>query len=106
MTGHHSLTFYRLVPVLRRDAKDVHCTLRHLREGKSTQRVRPSVLKRDARLHELWQQYRDKEIETGAVLAECAKFFGPVIDTVAPTQPAVQVTRLKRIVEILVMNCV
>ncbi|KAH3795298.1 hypothetical protein DPMN_148848 [Dreissena polymorpha] len=94
MTGHHSLTFYRLVQVLRRDAEDVHFELRHLREGKSTWRVRPFVLKRDARLHELWQQYRDKENETGALLAECAKFFGPVIDTFSAPQPAVQVTRL------------
>ncbi|XP_052273129.1 uncharacterized protein LOC127873329 [Dreissena polymorpha] len=48
----------------------------------------------DARLQELWQQYRDKEIKTGALLAECAKLFGSVIDTVAPPQPAGQVTRL------------
>lgn len=94
MAGHQSLTFYRLVPVLRREAENIHYELRHLREGTSTRRVRASVVARDARLQKLWQQYRDKDIATGTLLAECAKYFGPVCDDVGQSEPVIQITRL------------
>lgn len=67
------LGFYRLVPLLRREATLIEIALR----GSDLQRDRRGVHRRlETRLEEYWTRYMDHEITTTAFLRACGSLYG------------------------------
>lgn len=71
--GMSGLGFYRLVPLLRREATLIEIALR----GSDLQRDRRGVHRRlETRLEEYWTRYMDHEITTTAFLRACGSLYG------------------------------
>ena len=75
--GQAYLTFYVLVPLLRREADLVDITFRLVKEE---QILRDHRSKLQARLQEVWERYGTHAISASQLLKECSKFYRPAND--------------------------
>ncbi|XP_053400515.1 uncharacterized protein LOC123558320 [Mercenaria mercenaria] len=76
----HTLSFYRLVPALRSEAECVGYEVAHVRQGVSTRRIRPVSKTIENKIQNVLEEYSAKNIETGDLLKECGKIYGPQVE--------------------------
>ena len=62
--GHKGLTFYKLVPLLRKEAQQVTVAVRLMANGQGGRDQRPTYRRLDSQVQELWKKYSSGEIST------------------------------------------
>ena len=75
--GHRGLTFYKMVPVLRKEAELVKMHVRLVADGQGGRDRRPRYRSLDEKVNNLWAQCRAGTISTARLLRGCAKLYGP-----------------------------
>ena len=78
--GRANLTFYLLVPLLRREADLVDITQRLVTEEQILRDHRNKYRRLQQQLQDLWKRYANDDLSASQLLKECAKFYGPTND--------------------------
>ena len=93
--GHRGLSFYKLVPVLRREAELARLQVRLVGDGQGGRDARPTYRRLDAMITKLWDQYTAGEITTARLLRGCSRLYGPTdVTGIATDDQEEFVTRL------------
>ena len=71
--GNRGLTFYKLVPLLRKEAEYVRVEVRLMANGQGGRDTRPTYRQLDQKIRDLWDQYSSVEISTARLLRGCRK---------------------------------
>ena len=78
--GRANLTFYLLVPLLRREADLVDITVRLVSEEQILRDTRAKYGRLQQQLQDIWERYGEDELTASQLLKECSKFYGPMND--------------------------
>lgn len=84
--GYQGLTFYRLVPVLRKEAELAIMASRMVVDGVAGRERRPVYKNINEKIENLWNKYSRQEITTSQLLRFCARIYGPSYDNTAEHQ--------------------
>ena len=84
--AHKGLTFYKLVPLLRKEAQQVTVAVRLMANGQGGRDQRPTYRRLDSKVQELWEKYLSGEISTARLLRGCSQLYGPTDDDTTATR--------------------
>lgn len=84
--GHKGLTFYKLVPLLRKEAQQVTVAVRLMANGQGGRDHKPTYRRLDSQVQELWEKYSSGEISTARLLRGCSRLYGPTDDDTTATR--------------------
>ena len=93
--GYRGLSFYQLVPVLRREAELARLQVRLIGDGQGERDARSTYRRLDAMITKLWDQYTVGEITTARLLRGYSRLYGPTdVTGIATENQEELVTRL------------
>ena len=78
--GHARLSFYRLVPLLRKEADIVKLQTRLVSEALLTVETRTKYTKIERGVQEIWAKYETNEMSTAQLLRGCSRLYAPSSD--------------------------
>lgn len=73
-----NLSFYLLVELLFREARDIPIQCKLVKEGKLKRYQRRNTTSTQAKLMTLWEEYNENRRTTNSLLKECSNLYGPV----------------------------
>ena len=75
--GNSHIPFYVLVPLLHKEAINVHMQVRLVKDGKLVRYQRNNYKSQQGRIFKLWKKYEQHEITTQHLLKACSRLAGP-----------------------------
>lgn len=73
-----NLSFYLLVELLFKEAKEIPIQCKLVKEGKLRRYQRRAATSTQGRLMQLWTEYGSNQRTTSSLLKACSKLYGPV----------------------------
>ena len=74
--GNSHIPFYVLVPLLHKEAINVHMQVRLVKDGKLVRYQRNNYKSQQGRIFKLWKKYEQHEITTQHLLKACSRLAG------------------------------
>ena len=78
--GRAHMSFYIVLPALKREANLVELTYRLVSEEQILRDQRQKQKRMEGRLHQCWQEYERGTRTASQLLSECGKIYGPSND--------------------------